>query len=229
MKRALITGISGQDGSYLAELLLEKGYEVHGLVHGSAERPFERLEPITDRHQALSRRPARRVLAGRRPAAGAAGRGLQPGCHVLRGAVVAARGRDGRVHRGRGDQAARGNPRGLPRGPLLPGLLVRDVRAGPGDPPEREHAVLSPQPLRRREGLRPLHHRELPGELRPLHQLRHPLQPRVAPARRVLRHPADQPGRGPDQARDSRTSWSSATSRPAATGATRRSTSRRCG
>src|SRR3954452_7592194 len=49
MKRALITGISGQDGSYLAELLLEKGYEVHGLVHGSTDRPFERLEPIIDR------------------------------------------------------------------------------------------------------------------------------------------------------------------------------------
>ena len=32
MKRALITGITGQDGSYLAELLLEKGYQVHGIV-----------------------------------------------------------------------------------------------------------------------------------------------------------------------------------------------------
>jgi GDPmannose 4,6-dehydratase len=49
VKRALITGISGQDGSYLAELLLGKGYEVHGLVHGSTDRHFERLEPITDR------------------------------------------------------------------------------------------------------------------------------------------------------------------------------------
>jgi GDPmannose 4,6-dehydratase len=49
VKRALITGISGQDGSYLAELLLEKGYEVHGLVHGSTDRRFERLEPIADR------------------------------------------------------------------------------------------------------------------------------------------------------------------------------------
>jgi GDPmannose 4,6-dehydratase len=49
MKRALITGISGQDGSYLAELLLEKGYEVHGLVHGSTDRRFERLDAIVDR------------------------------------------------------------------------------------------------------------------------------------------------------------------------------------
>jgi GDPmannose 4,6-dehydratase len=37
MKRALITGITGQDGSYLAELLLEKGYEVHGLVRRSSQ------------------------------------------------------------------------------------------------------------------------------------------------------------------------------------------------
>jgi GDPmannose 4,6-dehydratase len=47
--RALITGISGQDGSYLAELLLERGYEVHGLVHGSTDQRFERLAPIADR------------------------------------------------------------------------------------------------------------------------------------------------------------------------------------
>jgi GDPmannose 4,6-dehydratase len=49
VKRALITGISGQDGSYLAELLLEKGYEVHGLVRGSTDSSFERLEAVADR------------------------------------------------------------------------------------------------------------------------------------------------------------------------------------
>jgi GDPmannose 4,6-dehydratase len=46
--RALITGISGQDGSYLAELLLEKGYEVHGLVHGSTDGRYERLDGVID-------------------------------------------------------------------------------------------------------------------------------------------------------------------------------------
>jgi GDPmannose 4,6-dehydratase len=49
VKRALITGISGQDGSYLAELLIEKGYEVHGLVRSSTDQRFDRLEPILDR------------------------------------------------------------------------------------------------------------------------------------------------------------------------------------
>ena len=53
MKRACITGITGQDGSYLAELLLEKGYEVHGLVRRSAlEDPahrFSRLASVLDK------------------------------------------------------------------------------------------------------------------------------------------------------------------------------------
>jgi GDPmannose 4,6-dehydratase len=48
-RRALITGISGQDGSYLAEFLLERGYEVHGLVRGSPDREFERLAAIQER------------------------------------------------------------------------------------------------------------------------------------------------------------------------------------
>src|SRR5216683_6201347 len=48
-KRALITGISGQDGSYLAELLLEKGYEVHGMVRRSSEEKFERISHLRER------------------------------------------------------------------------------------------------------------------------------------------------------------------------------------
>src|ERR1700685_1007639 len=48
-KRALITGITGQDGSYLAELLLERGYEVHGLVRRVAlEDPEHRLHRILE-------------------------------------------------------------------------------------------------------------------------------------------------------------------------------------
>jgi GDPmannose 4,6-dehydratase len=48
-RSALITGIGGQDGSYLAELLLDKGYEVHGLIRGSTTEPLTRLEPLQDR------------------------------------------------------------------------------------------------------------------------------------------------------------------------------------
>jgi GDPmannose 4,6-dehydratase len=46
MKRALITGIGGQDGSYLAELLLAKGYEVHGIVRRSSTINTWRLDSI---------------------------------------------------------------------------------------------------------------------------------------------------------------------------------------
>src|SRR6266852_4781950 len=55
MKKALITGITGQDGSYLAELLLEQGYEVHGIVRRSSTENFERISHLGSRvslHQA---------------------------------------------------------------------------------------------------------------------------------------------------------------------------------
>jgi len=45
-QKALITGITGQDGSYLAELLLEKGYEVHGLIRRSSSFNTDRIEHI---------------------------------------------------------------------------------------------------------------------------------------------------------------------------------------
>jgi len=55
MKRALITGVTGQDGSYLAELLLEEGYEVHGIVRRSSTETFDRINHLSGKihlHQA---------------------------------------------------------------------------------------------------------------------------------------------------------------------------------
>ena len=49
MKVALITGITGQDGSYLAELLLEKGYEVHGIIRRSSSINTSRIDHIFDK------------------------------------------------------------------------------------------------------------------------------------------------------------------------------------
>ena len=49
MKTALITGITGQDGSYLAELLLEKGYDVHGIVRRSSMINTDRIDHIFNR------------------------------------------------------------------------------------------------------------------------------------------------------------------------------------
>lgn len=51
-KRALITGITGQDGSYLAELLISKGYEVHGIIRRSSSFNTARIDHLyRDRHE----------------------------------------------------------------------------------------------------------------------------------------------------------------------------------
>ncbi|WP_454169905.1 GDP-mannose 4,6-dehydratase [Microbacterium paulum] len=55
-KRALITGITGQDGSYLAELLLEKGYEVHGLIRRSSSFNTQRIDHVYQPAQATDHR-----------------------------------------------------------------------------------------------------------------------------------------------------------------------------
>lgn len=54
MPTALITGITGQDGSYLAELLLEKGYRVVGVVRRSSTTPYERIAHLVDRMELVS-------------------------------------------------------------------------------------------------------------------------------------------------------------------------------
>ena len=54
MRTALITGITGQDGSYLAELLLQKGYRVIGIVRRSSTTPYERISHLVDRVELAS-------------------------------------------------------------------------------------------------------------------------------------------------------------------------------
>ena len=54
MPTAIITGITGQDGSYLAELLLEKGYKVIGIVRRSSTMPYERISHLVDRVELVS-------------------------------------------------------------------------------------------------------------------------------------------------------------------------------
>jgi len=72
-RAALITGITGQDGSYLAELLLDKGYEVHGMVRRASTEKFDRIEQLRDRitlHQGdlLDQRSLVDALRASRPA-----------------------------------------------------------------------------------------------------------------------------------------------------------------
>src|SRR6266513_3030197 len=106
MKRALITGITGQDGSYLADLLLEKGYEVHGIIRRASTFNTSRIDHLyADSHingvrmflhygdladsgkpesaRSFTRRPAARCLAKsgrcRRPRRRLSGRGVRTG------------------------------------------------------------------------------------------------------------------------------------------------------
>jgi hypothetical protein len=104
-KTALITGITGQDGAYLAELLLEKGYEVHGIKRRASLFNTDRIDHLyEDPHETRTKNdPALRGPYGRhephpRAAAGPAGRGIQPGCPKPRSGVI----RDTRVHGGCG-------------------------------------------------------------------------------------------------------------------------------
>ena len=105
----------------------------------------------------------------------------------------------------------------------------RDVRQGARGPADRGDALLPALALRRGQGLRPLHHGQLPRVLRPARDERDPLQPRVAAPRPGVRDAQDHLARGRDQARHARQAARSATSTPSATGATPRTTSRRCG
>ena len=171
-KRALITGITGQDGSYLAELLLEKGYEVVGMVRRLSAPNCWRIEHLLDR---MTLKPpicsiscrCIRLLEDVRPHEfyNLAAMSFVPASWdqpMLTGEFNAqgvTRVIDAIRQRGSVD-------------PLLPGLVERDVRQGARGAADRADAVLSAQPLRRVEGVCALHHGELSGELQSVHRVR---------------------------------------------------------
>ena len=136
---ALITGITGQDGSYLAELLLDEGYRVVGMTRRSSTADDERIAHLAGRLELvqgdlLDQASLVSALAAR----------LQPdevynlaaqsfvptswNQPVLTGEFTGAR----------RHAAARGDPPGRPDDPLLPGVVERDVRQGPRGPAERD-------------------------------------------------------------------------------------------
>ena len=163
-------------------------------------------------------RPARSALARRRAARLPARRDLQPRRDVVRRRLMDPADPHGGVHRRRRDAAAGGRARGLPGGALLPGELERDVRQGARDAPDGGHAVLPALALWRREGLRALHHRQLPRVLRHAPVVGHPLQPRVAAPRAGVRHAQDHVARRGDQAREARRAAAGQPRRPARLG-----------
>ncbi len=236
--RALITGITGQDGSYLAELLLGKGYEVHGLmrrsssVHDGSHRP-PLPGPSSARGPALSplRRPVRLVVADQH---------AQPSEARTRSTTSVPRATSRSASTCRSSPPIRpawarfdcwrrsGTPTGRSASTRL--AAARCLATSARAPQSESDAVLSAQSLRRLQGLRPLDDDSIPRGLRhssPATASSSTTSPHAA--RGHLRHPQDHARHRGDPRRQSRRSSTSATSRPSATGATRPSTSRRCG
>src|SRR6266478_1782048 len=133
MKRALITGITGQDGSYLAELLLKKDYEVHGIIRRASSFNSARIDHLyQDRHT----------------------RGVKLFLHYgdLSDSVSLVKllydlKPDEIYHRGRDDPHSGSDPRTRGRPAVLPGFIQRNVRQGGGDSAVRNDPVSSPQPV----------------------------------------------------------------------------------
>ena len=201
------------------------------MVRRASTENFERIDHLARPHRAVPGRPARPDLAS--PTCSSE---VQPdevynlAAQSFVPTSLEAAGADRRVHRPRRHAHARRHPPGLPEGPLLPGVVAARCSARCSETPQtRDDAVLPAQPLRRRQGVRPLHHGQLPRELRPVRLLGHPVQPRVAAARPGVRHAQDHARRGADQARPGRRSCGWATWTPSATGASPATTSGPCG
>jgi GDP-mannose 4,6-dehydratase len=203
MKRALITGITGQDGSYLAELLLGKGYEVHGVLRRSSSFNTERLEPIyQDPHAANYRL---RLHYGDLDDGSSLRRILQ----VVRPDEVYNLGAQSHVRVSFDVPEYTASAVGLGTLRLLE--AIRDSELDPvprfyqasssemfgaGAPPQDETA----QPLCLREGVRPPALPELPRRVRHVHRVRHLVQPRVAAPRNPVRHAQGDARGGPHPA-----------------------------
>ena len=140
MPRALITGITGQDGSYLAEFLLAKGYEVVGVVRRTSHHSYERIEHLLGRVQILpadllDQHSLTMVIKETEPdeVYNLAAQSYVPTSWtqpVLTGEFTA-------LGVTRILEAIR---LAWPDGPVLPGLEFRDVRPGGRDPAAGDHA-----------------------------------------------------------------------------------------
>ena len=193
-KKAFITGITGQDGSYLAELLLDKGYEVHGLVRRSSSFNTWRIDHIRDRlvlhyGDLVDQNSLMRTLEQVGPD------------EVYNLAAQSHVKVSFEMPEYTGNVTALGVLRLLDAVREL-GLAARVYQAGSSEmfglvqetPADREDPLPPALALRRGQGLRPLDGGQLPRGLRDARLERHPLQPRVAPAGRELRDPQDHPG-----------------------------------
>ena len=154
-RRALITGVTGQDGSYLAELLLDKGYEVWGVVRRSSTMERARIDHL--HHPGADNRERFKLVYGDLGDASSLFRiveDVQPDeVYNLGAAESHVRVSFRRRRNTPADVVGHGNVAAAPRdhpahradrpeGALLPGLLVGDVREGARKTPQRETTPL---------------------------------------------------------------------------------------
>ncbi len=184
MKKALITGITGQDGSYLAELLLEKGYEVHGIIRRSSSFNTGRIDHIyQDPHETGVRMFLHYGDLNDASSLNKVLRDVRPDEIYNLGAQSHVK-VSFDIPEYTGEVDALGAVRIL-EGIRETGLNTRFYQAssselyrqGSGNAPERDHALPSTLPLCLRQGLCLLYYRKLPGELRHVRLQRHPVQP----------------------------------------------------
>ena len=227
-KRALITGISGQDGSYLAELLLDKGYEVHGIVRRSSSFNTDRIDHLYhDPHEQGVRLFTHYGDLTDSVALVKLLYELQPDEIYHLGAQSHVR-VSFDIPEYTFDVTGAGTVR-LLEAIREAGVNPRFYQASSSEmfgaapaAAERGDAVPPPQPLRRGQGRLLLGHGQLPRGLRHVRRQRDPLQPRVPAPRRDLRHSQDHPRGRPDRGGPAGEALSSATSTPSATGDTRK-------
>ena len=235
---ALITGVTGQDGAYLAELLLDKGYIVHGIKRRSSSFNTGRIEHLyQDPHEPNQQFVLHygdmtdatnliRIVQETQPDEIY---NLAAQSHVQVSFETA-------------EYTANADALGTLRlleairllgldeeDPLLPGLDVGALRQGGRGSAEREDAVLSALSLWCGQALCLLDHGELPRGLWHARLQRHSVQSRKPASRRDLRDPQDHARRGRDQARLSGQALSRQSRRQARLGPRARICRRACG
>ena len=228
-KRALITGINGQDGSYLAEHLLDHGYLVHGLVRRASERNHDRIAHLLDEIELING-----DLLDQTSLVSAV-REVRP--HEIYNLAA-----QSFVPASFSQPVLTGEFNGLgvtrlldavrivdPEDPVLSGLLLGDVRQRRDRPAGRDDQVPAPQPLRCRQALRTLDHRQLSRVLRPVRRVGHSLQSRVPAPRKRVRHAEDHTVGRAHRRGTSEGSFAWETWTRGATGGTRATTSKPCG
>ncbi len=234
MPRALITGVTGQDGAYLAQLLLEKGYEVFGVVRRSSHLGDRRPPAALAGHR-RPRPPRRRQYGRPAPRCCASWSAVQPDeIYNLAAQSFVATSWDQPLLTGRSPAVGVVN--------MLEAMRVaapkaRFYQASSSEmfgliagAAQNETTPFYPRsPYAVGQALRPLDDGELPRELRPARLVGHPVQPREPAARHRVRHAQGHRRRGAHQARPRAASCGSATSTPSATGATPRTTCAPCG